>query len=802
MKTTSFILALIISISIGKAQTNHQVSYFSLQDVKLLSSPFLQAQQTDLHYILALDPDRLSAPFLREAGLTPKAPSYTNWENTGLDGHIGGHYLSALSMMYAATGDTAIYHRLNYMLNELHRAQQAVGTGFIGGTPGSLQLWKEIKAGDIRAGGFSLNGKWVPLYNIHKTYAGLRDAYLYAHSDLARQMLIDLTDWMIDITSGLSDSQMQDMLRSEHGGLNETFADVAEITGDKKYLELARRFSHKVILDPLIKDEDRLNGMHANTQIPKVIGYKRVAEVSKNDKDWNHAAEWDHAARFFWNTVVNHRSVCIGGNSVREHFHPSDNFTSMLNDVQGPETCNTYNMLRLTKMLYQNSGDVDNSNKPDPRYVDYYERALYNHILSSQEPDKGGFVYFTPMRPGHYRVYSQPETSMWCCVGSGLENHTKYGEFIYAHRQDTLYVNLFIPSQLNWKEQGVTLTQETLFPDDGKVTLRIDKASKKKLTLMIRIPGWAGSSKDYAITINGQKKKYAIRPGVSTYLPIHRKWKKGDVITFNLPMEVSLEQIPDKKDYYAFLYGPIVLAASTGTEHLDGIYADDSRGGHIAHGKQIPLQEVPMLIGNPVSIRTSLHKLNGNKLAFSYDGNIYPAQMGKPLELVPFFRLHNSRYAVYFRQTSEEQFKVIQEEMATAERKATELANQTVDLIFPGEQQPESDHGIQYEESETGTHKDRHFRRAKRWFSYNLKVKKEASQLMLTIRKEDRNKTMILLNNERLTLTPTISKADKDGFITLNYLLPQKLKAGSCEILLKPDGTEWTSAIYEVRLLK
>ena len=527
-------MPIIISISIGKAQTNHQVSYFSLQDVKLLSSPFLQAQQTDLHYILALDPDRLSAPFLREAGLTPKAPSYTNWENTGLDGHIGGHYLSALSMMYAATGDTAIYHRLNYMLNELHRAQQAVGTGFIGGTPGSLQLWKEIKAGDIRAGGFSLNGKWVPLYNIHKTYAGLRDAYLYAHSDLARQMLIDLTDWMIDITSGLSDNQMQDMLRSEHGGLNETFADVAEITGDKKYLKLARRFSHKVILDPLIKNEDRLNGMHANTQIPKVIGYKRVAEVSKNDKDWNHAAEWDHAARFFWNTVVNHRSVCIGGNSVREHFHPSDNFTSMLNDVQGPETCNTYNMLRLTKMLYQNSGDVDNSNKPDPRYVDYYERALYNHILSSQEPDKGGFVYFTPMRPGHYRVYSQPETSMWCCVGSGLENHTKYGEFIYAHQQDTLYVNLFIPSQLNWKEQGVTLTQETLFPDDEKVTLRIDKAAKKNLTLMIRIPEWAGNSKGYEITINGKKHLSDIQTGASTYLPIRRKWKKGDVITFHL----------------------------------------------------------------------------------------------------------------------------------------------------------------------------------------------------------------------------------------------------------------------------
>ena len=799
MKATSLILAFILSTSLAKAQNAPQVSYFPLQNVKLLDSPFLQAQQTDLHYILALDPDRLLAPFLREAGLQPKAPSYTNWENTGLDGHIGGHYLSALSMMYAATGDTAVYNRLNYMLDELHRAQQAVGTGFIGGTPGSLQLWKEIKTGNIRAGGFDLNGKWVPLYNIHKTYAGLRDAYLYAGSELARQMLIDFTDWMIDITSGLSDEQMQDMLRSEHGGLNETFADVAEITGDKKYLELARRFSHKIILDPLIKDEDRLTGMHANTQIPKVIGYKRVAELSQNDKDWNHAAEWDHAARFFWNTVVNHRSVCIGGNSVREHFHPTDNFTSMLNDVQGPETCNTYNMLRLTKMLYQNSQNPYNANEPDPNYVNYYERALYNHILASQEPDKGGFVYFTPMRPGHYRVYSQPETSMWCCVGSGLENHTKYGEFIYAHQKDTLYVNLFIPSQLTWKEQGLTLTQETRFPDDGKVTLRIDEAPKKQQTLAIRMPEWANQSKSYYVKINGKRKVIITGKG-SHYLHFSRKWKKGDVVTFNLPMRVSVEQIPDKKDYYAFSYGPIVLAASTGTEHLDGLYADDSRGGHIAHGKQIPLQEVPALIGTPDSIRNSIHKNNGDRLSFSFNGNVYPAQ-NKPLELVPFFRLHNTRYAVYFRQASEEQFKAIQKEMAMAEQKATELANQTIDLIFPGEQQPESDHSIQYEQAETGTDNDRHFRRAKGWFSYHLKVKKEAGRLMITIRKNDRNKVTILLNNEKLTVHPAISETDKDGFITLSYLLPRKLSTGSCPIRFVPDGTEWTPAIYEIRLL-
>lgn len=752
-----------------------------MQDVKLLESPFLQAQQTDLHYIMAMEPDRLLAPFLREAGLTPKAPSYTNWENTGLDGHIGGHYISALSMMYAATGDTAIYNRLNYMLNELHRAQQAVGTGFIGGTPGSLQLWKEIKAGNIRAGGFDLNGKWVPLYNIHKTYAGLRDAYLYAGSDLARQMLVALTDWMIDITAGLTDQQMQDMLRSEHGGLNETFADVAEITGDKKYLELARRFSHKVILDPLVKDEDRLTGMHANTQIPKVIGYKRIADLAQDQN-------WDHAARFFWNTVVNHRSVCIGGNSVREHFHPADNFTSMLNDVQGPETCNTYNMLRLTKMLYQTS--------PDIRFADYYERALYNHILASQQPTKGGFVYFTPMRPGHYRVYSQPETSMWCCVGSGLENHTKYGEFIYAHTKDTLYVNLFIPSRLTWKDKKITLIQETRFPDEEQIRFRVEKSKKKAFSLKLRYPSWA---KGASVSVNGKVQETNAQPG--EYLTIHRKWKAGDEITLNMPMQVALEQIPDRENFYAFMYGPIVLASPTGTENMDGLYADDSRGGHIAHGKQISMQEIPMLVGSAASLPQSLQKINDDLVAFTYTGSVYPAQK-EALKLIPFFRLHDSRYAIYFHQVTEAEVESIRKEVALSERKAMELANQTVDLIFPGEQQPESDHGILYEQAETGINKDRHFRRAKGWFSYNLKVKEEASQLMITVRKEDYTKVAILLNNEKLTVSPTISKPDKEGFITICYSLPQKLSAGSYPIRFSPDGTEWTPAIYEVRLLK
>lgn len=785
MKSSLINLLLLLPLCLlasTKAQAQAEVAYFPLQDVRLLPSPFLQAQQTDLQYILALDPDRLLAPFLREAGLTPKAPSYTNWENTGLDGHIGGHYLSALAMMYAATGDTAVHRRLQYMLDELHRAQQAVGTGFIGGTPGSLKLWQEIKAGNIRAGGFDLNGKWVPLYNIHKTYAGLRDAYLYAHSPLARRMLVALTDWMIDITSGLSGEQMQDMLRSEHGGLNETFADVAAITGDGKYLELARRFSHQAILDPLTKDEDRLTGMHANTQIPKVIGYKRIADLEQNQS-------WDHAARFFWNTVVNHRSVCIGGNSVREHFHPADNFTSMLNDVQGPETCNTYNMLRLTKMLFQTS--------PDTRFADYYERALYNHILSSQQPEKGGFVYFTPMRSGHYRVYSQPETSMWCCVGSGLENHTKYGEFIYAHAKDTLYVNLFIPSRLTWKEKGITLAQETRFPDEEQIRFKVEKSKKKAFSLKLRYPAWA---KGASVSVNGKALDVNAQPG--NYLTIHRKWKAGDEITLNLKMQVSLEQIPDRKQFYAFMYGPIVLASPTGTQNLDGLYADDSRGGHIAHGKQVSLQEMPMLIGSPASLLQSVSKADDAQITFSYNGNLYPTQKENALKLIPFFRLHDSRYAIYFHQVTEAEMNAIRREAEEAERKAMELAARTVDLIFPGEQQPESDHGIRYEQAEAGTDRDRHFRRAKGWFSYELKAKEEASQLVITLKAGDKNRVAIVLNNEKLNVTPTLSPADKNGFITATYALPAKLSAGAHPIRFEPDGTEWTPAIYEVRLLK
>ncbi len=343
-------------------------------------------------------------------------------------------------MAWAATGRADVKERLDYMLSELRRAQLANGNGYLGGVPGGQKLWSELAAGDVRADLFGLNGYWVPWYNLHKTFAGLRDAWLFTGNPLARNMLIDWADWAAGLVSKLDDEQLQAMLITEHGGMNEVFADVAGITGEQRYLDVARRFSHHLLLEPLLLGEDRLTGLHANTQIPKVVGFETIAQ-SGDDPAWH------EAAKFFWNTVVNERSVAIGGNSVREHFHDKNDFSPMVEEVEGPETCNTYNMLKLTRLLYRA--------EPRPEYADYYERALYNHILSSQDPATGGLVYFTAMRPQHYRVYSQVHDAMWCCVGSGIENHVKYGEFIYAADDDELFVNLFIPSRLDWPEKGL-----------------------------------------------------------------------------------------------------------------------------------------------------------------------------------------------------------------------------------------------------------------------------------------------------------------------------------------------------------
>jgi len=794
--TLNRIAALFLSpvLALG-ATTAHAADLFPLQDVRLGASPFLDAQATDLNYLMAMEPDRLLAPFLREAGLTPKQPSYGNWESSGLDGHMGGHYLSALALMYASTGDAEVKRRLDYFVAELKRAQAANGDGYLGGIPGGRAAWRDVAAGKLHADNFSVNGKWVPWYNLHKIYAGLRDAYRYAGNEDAKAMLIALSDWALRLTSHLTDEQMQQMLRAEQGGMNEVLADVAQMTGDSKYMDLALRFSHQALLQPLEKHEDKLTGLHANTQIPKVIGFKRIGELTGRK-------EMADAAAFFWETVVDHRTVAIGGNSVKEHFHDDKDFSPMIEEVEGPETCNTYNMLKLTEMLFETSKE----GVMRASYADYYERALYNHILASEHPGTGGFVYFTPMRPNHYRVYSQVDKAMWCCVGSGIESHAKYGEFIYAHEEKNgnaaLFVNLFIPSTLNWREKNVRITQANNFPDQASTRITVD--GDVKFALKIRYPAWVAAGK-LAVKVNGKPVKVDAKPG--SYVSLDRTWKKGDRVDVSLPMTMHLEQMPDKSNYYAVLYGPVVLAAKTNpfpTEHLN-FFADDSRMGHIASGQVCPLESAPTFVADSRDFTRRFKPVKGKPLTFTAPG-VVQGGAGSSTEFIPFFRLHDSRYMIYWQQSTPAEYAQLKLEDAAKESGRLALDAQTVDQVAPGEQQPESDHGFKGEGADAGINNGRHWRHASKWFSYQLNdPKHEAKTLRLTFARADAGRRFDVVVGGQRIAEVELAAGEAQEFYTRDFALPPALVQGAngkLEVKFVAQEGSMAGGLYGLRLLR
>lgn len=763
-----------------------QPSAIPLNHVRITAGPFLHAQQTDLHYLMSMDPERLLAPYRKEAGLPSHATNYPNWEDTGLDGHIGGHYLSALALMYASTGDEQVLERLNYMVAELDKCQQAHANGYLGGVPNGAKLWQEIAQGDIRADLFTLNDSWVPWYNVHKVFAGLRDAYQFTGNQQAKKMMILFSDWMLKLSKNLSDKQLQLMLRTEYGGLNETLADVYAITGNAPYLALAKRYTDQSLLSPLLQRKDALTGLHANTQIPKIVGVARIAQLEKN-------REWHDSADFFWQTIVKHRTVSIGGNSVREHFHPSDDFSSMLESVEGPETCNTYNMLKLSKLLYEGNGDLS--------YIDYYERALYNHILSSQNPQTGGLAYFTAMRPNQYRVYSEPQKSMWCCVGSGIENHAKYAEMIYAEQQNDLFINLFVDSSLHWQAKQIDLKQTTSFPDDNSTAISILTAGE--FNLNIRYPSWAADG-ELSVSLNGKPQAIDAKPG--EYIKLARHWDAGDSLTITLPMRVSLEQLPDKSAYYSVLYGPIVLAAKTDpfpSEQLD-FSADESRMGHIAKGPMCEPENAPIFISDGTQFLNDIRKLETNKLTFTTgDAKL---NLGQTLELIPFFRLHESRYTIYFGQSDATHWQSLQAKLTAQSKQDALLAAKTLDLILPGEQQPEADHFFEGVDSEAGLNGTRHWRHARGWFGYQLNPKGIVNPVLrLTYFGLDANRKFEILIDDKKLATVTLSGDRDANFYTLDHPIPASFLADPnqpfrVKFVAKPGSI--AGGLYEVRLMK
>lgn len=739
-----------------------QMQPFKLQEVRLTDGVFKKAQDVDLKYILDLNPDKLLAPYLIDAGLPLKAKRYGNWESTGLDGHIGGHYLSALAMMYASTGNKELKTRLDYMVNELALCQAKNGNGYVGGIPNGKVFWERIHKGDIDGSTFGLNNTWVPIYNIHKLFAGLRDAYEIGNNNQAKQVLIGLGDWFIELIKPLSTEQIQQVLNTEHGGINETFADLYIITKDKKYLDAAKRLSHLKILNPLLEKQDKLTGLHANTQIPKVIGFEKIATLTNNE-------EWEHAAEYFWHNITENRSVVFGGNSVREHFNPINDFKSMLESNQGPETCNSYNMLRLSMALFLNNNDVS--------YLDYYERTLYNHILSTQHPEKGGFVYFTPIRPNHYRVYSQPETSMWCCVGSGIENHTKYGELIYSHSESAIFVNLFIPSELNWKEKGLQLIQKNNFPNENATELELKLNKKQTFSLNIRYPKWAENIK---VLVNG--KAELIKANPSEYINLNRNWKNGDKIVVQFTMNTKLEYLPDGSNWAAFVRGPIVLAAKTSTDDLKGLFADDSRMGHETRGKLYPINEAYALVDDSKNYVSKLQPIDN--MNFKMDS----------LTLQPFYQIHDARYQMYFQTFTQKDYEKQKEAQKQKEMELLDIEAKTVDKINCGEQQPEVDHQYKGEQSNSGYNDEKFWRNTRSYISYQLQNKNKAGKYI-----EISTLDPIKAENFEILINGNPAKINSIESKIIKIQIPEQ---ENFELKINAKNKIPTPRFYQIRILK
>lgn len=793
MKKQLMIALLSIAPALGVvAQDKLYKDEFPLGDITLLDGPLKHARDLNVQVLLKYDCDRMLAPYRKEAGLQPRKPSYPNWD--GLDGHVGGHYLSALAIN-AATGNEECRKRMEYMISELqlvldanNQRPEAWCHNYIGGVPNSAKMWTAFSKGDFGP----YFGTWAPFYNIHKMYAGLRDAWLYCGNEQAKNLFLKFCDWAVDITRDLNDEQMEKMLGNEHGGMNEVLADAYAITGEQKFLDCARRFSHRMLLVPLENGKDCLDNMHANTQIPKVIGYQRIAELA-------HDVQYHNASEYFWEIVTRQRSLALGGNSRREHFPTKENCIDYINDIDGPESCNTYNMLKLTEDL--------NRVKPNGMYGDFYETAMFNHILSAQHPQHGGYVYFTSARPRHYRNYSAPNEAMWCCVGTGMEDHGKYGQFVWTHdkgvkaEDDALYVNLFVASELNWKDRKMVIRQQTAFPYAETSVVEVAKG-KGTFILKVRKPSWCENFTVKGVGFDADSYEE------NGFVCMKRKWKKGDQVKISMPMHAYIKPMINVPQYVAIMYGPILLGMKTGTEDMRGLIADDSRFGQYAGGKKLALDEAPILLPKHLDdIAKNLKPVPGKPLHFKLATHMENTIDG---ELQPFFEIHDSRYMMYWLALGENDYKAYMQKLADEEKARQALEARTVDKVNPGEQQPETDHRMETDDSNKGNTEGIFFRDAKdgHYFSYLMQTKGETNlSLQLKFWGQDEWRTSefdIYVNDKLLCSVNNSHRWRTTQFKTVDYAIPSEFVKGKKEIRVKfvAHKGKQVGQIYGVRLVK
>ena len=746
-----------------------------LSAVRLTGGPLKRAQDLDADYLLKLEPDRMMAYYRKRAGLEPKAQGYGGWDGDGrnLTGHIAGHYLSGVSFMYAATGDSRFKERADYIVREMKEVQDKHGDGYLGALANGKEQLIEVSKGNIRSTFFDLNGLWSPWYVLHKTYAGLRDAYRYTGNRTALDLEIKFAAWAEGILAKLDDAQLQRMLNTEFGGMNEVLAELYGDTGDKRWLDLSHRFDHHAVLEPLAHQQDNLPGLHGNTQVPKLLGslMRYVHAGDKYDGD---------AAKFFWDAVVNHHSFATGGHGKDEYFGPPDKLSDRI-DGRTAETCNVYNLIKMTRELF--------ALHPDIKYAEFHERALFNHILGSMDPEDGRTCYMVPVGRGVRHEYQEMFRSFTCCVGSGMESHALHGDGIYYETGDRLWVNLYVPSTARWEAAGVDLAMDTGFPEGESAILKLTLRTPKQFTLSLRRPTWAAAG--FTVRINGQPVKNLATPG--SYIELKRRWKSEDTVAVTLPKALRLEPLPDSQRVAAIMWGPLVLAGDLGS---------DSRTG----GRSARPPSVPVFVAAKRPLTDWLKPVSGKP------GTFRSEKVGREsdVEFVPFYRLHRRIYSVYWDLLTPADWEKRAAEIAAERERQRKRDAATVSFAQPGETERERDFNQQGEDSSPVRVAGKAGRRASKWFAFDLAV--EAAHpmtLIVTYHTEERAARAfeILVDGVRVgeqTIERYRPGSSSGRFFDVEYAIPADLVTGKQKVTVRfqAKGGNETGAVFGIRMIR
>ncbi len=733
-----------------------RASPFAPHEVRLLDGPFRDAQERNRRVLLALDPDRLLQQFRETAGLPTVAKVYGGWEDPRreLRGHTLGHYLSACAWMHAATGDEELGRRIDAIVAELAACQAAMPAK--GYREGFLSAYPEEFFDRV----YARKPVWAPYYTLHKIMAGLLDAHRLRGNAQALEVVTRMAGWIRTRVDLAGPAAQQAQLDTEFGGMNEVLANLHAATGNPDHLALARAFDHRRVFDPLAAGEDRLDGLHANTQIPKFVGAAREYELTGDEA-------CRRIASFAWERVALHRSYAVGGHSDREHFFAVDRFADHLAPLTC-ETCNTYNMLKLTRHIFAWG--------PDARVMDFHERALVNHILAAQDPRTGMFVYFLPLKPGHYKNYSMPEDSFWCCFGTGMENPGRYGDSIWFRDASSLYLNLPIASELTWKEKGLAVRIDSRYPEDGAARLAFTCAKPVRLALKLRWPSWAVPA--MSVAVNGEAQRIDGAPG--SYVTIDREWRSGDIVDLGLPMSLRVEPLPGTNGWAALAYGPMVLAGRLGTNGMPDVYIRNQ-----TEHQNIPAPEVPVLVAARDDLLRRVEPVPGEPLTFRTKG------IGRPADvtLIPIHRLHHERMSVYWEVLDEVAWMRREASRAAAERERMAIEARILDEFNPGEQQSETDHEFRGERTRTGTHRERKWRDAfdGGWFEFRMKVERaRPATLVCTYWGSDGgNREFNVTVDGGKIASQKLEKCKPGEFFDVEYAIPAKLTEGEDAVVVR-----------------